>query len=239
MPLLDHFHPPLSQHRHWDSFHAAWAEAIAVQRNEDLLPEHYFAEAHIKLGTEVEIDVAGFADNGQAVSEGGGGVALWAPSRPVATVPLAFKDPDLFEVQVFNDEEGPRLVAEIELVCPANKDRPANRRMFAVKCASYLQSGVSVVVVDVVTARAGNLHADLLGLLQVETNTPGQDVNDLYATAYRALPHPDAVRLEIWAEALALGSSLPSLPLWLQPEQVIPVHLETTYQAACDARRIR
>ena len=25
MPLLDHFHPPLSDERHWESFHAAWA----------------------------------------------------------------------------------------------------------------------------------------------------------------------------------------------------------------------
>ena len=31
MALLDHFHPPLSQRRHWDSFHGAWAEAIALE----------------------------------------------------------------------------------------------------------------------------------------------------------------------------------------------------------------
>jgi hypothetical protein len=24
MPLLDHFHPPLSTERHWESFYAAW-----------------------------------------------------------------------------------------------------------------------------------------------------------------------------------------------------------------------
>ena len=44
MPLLDHFHPPLSKQRHWDSFHGAWAEAIASQLNEDLLPAHFCAE---------------------------------------------------------------------------------------------------------------------------------------------------------------------------------------------------
>jgi hypothetical protein len=33
MPLLDHFRPPLSQRRHWDSFHGAWAEAIAIALN--------------------------------------------------------------------------------------------------------------------------------------------------------------------------------------------------------------
>ena len=46
--------------------------------------------------------------------------------------------PDRFEVLVFEAEEGATLVAAVELVSPANKDRPAHRRAFAVKCASYL-----------------------------------------------------------------------------------------------------
>ena len=29
MPLKDHFHPPLSEVRHWESFHARWATGIA------------------------------------------------------------------------------------------------------------------------------------------------------------------------------------------------------------------
>lgn len=29
MPLLDHFHPPLSLERHWESFHATWAGSLA------------------------------------------------------------------------------------------------------------------------------------------------------------------------------------------------------------------
>lgn len=50
---------------------------------------------------------------------------MWAPPKPIATAPLDFQDPDVFEVQVLNEDEGPRLVAAIELVSPANKDRPA------------------------------------------------------------------------------------------------------------------
>ena len=29
MPLLDHFHPPLSLTHSWESFHARWAVALA------------------------------------------------------------------------------------------------------------------------------------------------------------------------------------------------------------------
>ena len=73
MPLLDHFHPPLSQRRHWESFHAAWATALADSLNEGLLPEGYFAEELISVGGRIEIDVASWeerssAGNGQTVA---------------------------------------------------------------------------------------------------------------------------------------------------------------------------
>jgi hypothetical protein len=142
MPLLDQFRPPLSLRRHWDSLHGAWAEAIAGDLNRSLLPEKYVAEARVKLGGHVEIDVGTFAE------------------------------------------------------------------------------------------------ADLLGLLRVQLSTTGQGVRDLYATAYRTVPAPQGLRLETWAHALALGGSLPTLPLWLQPDLSLPLDLEGTYQAACIARRI-
>jgi hypothetical protein len=238
MPLLDHFRPPLSQQRHWDSFHGAWAEAMALTLNQSLLPERFVAEARVKLGGQVEIDVAGFELNGALDGSSPGGVAVWAPPTPLATAPLDFQDPDIFEVQVLSEEEGPRLVAAIELVSPANKDRPANRRMFAVKCASYLNSGVSVIIVDVVTERAGNLHAQLLNLLQVQLSTPGQGDQELYATAYRVVNGAKGLELETWAHRLTLAAPLPTLPLWLQTDLCLPLDLEATYLAACKARRI-
>jgi hypothetical protein len=60
MPLLDHFHPPLSETRHWESFHARWAAAIADELNDKLLPAGYYAEEQVHFGGRVEIDVATF-----------------------------------------------------------------------------------------------------------------------------------------------------------------------------------
>jgi hypothetical protein len=237
MPLLDHFRPPLSQRRHWDSFHGAWAEAMAAHLNQALLPERFVAEARVKLGGLVEIDVGTFAEDG-AVTGSEGSVAVWAPPKPLATAPLDFQDPDIFEVQVLSEEGGPRLVAAIELVSPANKDRPANRRLFAVRCASYLHSGVSVTIVDVVTERSGNLHWELLELLQVQMTTPAQGLHELYAVAHRTAPAPPGLQLETWAHILTVGGSLPTLPLWLQVDLCLPLDLEATYHAACVARRI-
>ena len=35
MPLLDHFHPPLSVERPWEGMHSTWASTIATQLNQD------------------------------------------------------------------------------------------------------------------------------------------------------------------------------------------------------------
>src|SRR5207302_6918246 len=57
MPLLDHFHPPLSLERRWESFHAAWTGSLADDLNRRL-PAGYFAEEQTHAGPGVEIDVA-------------------------------------------------------------------------------------------------------------------------------------------------------------------------------------
>ena len=239
MPLLDHFHPPLSQHRQWESFHSAWAEALALHLNRDLLPPRFFAEVHVKVGSRVEIDVGTIEESGAAVgAHAGNGAAVLAPPRPVLDAPLAFTHPDIFEVQVVNDAQGPHVVAAIELVSPAHKDRAAHRRMFAVKCASYLQQNIGLLIVDVVTERSGNLHRDLLRLMDVAAATPAQGDDDLYAAAYRTTPVGESLHLQAWVETLAVGARLPTLPLWIGAEHLLLIDLDQTYAAACAARRI-
>jgi len=144
MQLLDHFHPPLSMVRHWESFHARWAAAIADVLNDELLPIEYFAEVQVHVGSRVEVDVGTFADESARVehaqTSGTATATLaarpWAPPAPAMTMPAVF--PDSMEVLVFRTEAGPTLVAAIELVSPGNKDCKAHRRAFAAKCSSYL-----------------------------------------------------------------------------------------------------
>ena len=64
--------------------------------------------------------------------------------------PLAL--PGTYEVRVYSGPAGWNLVGAIELISPANKDSPAERRAFVAKCASYLHAGVSLVLLDVVTS---------------------------------------------------------------------------------------
>jgi hypothetical protein len=240
MPLLDHFHPPLSRARHWEALHARWAAAIADTLNDDLLPEGYFAEAPVHSG-RVEVDVATFEEaNGghvEAGSQGGPTVAqqVWSPPQPAALWPAVF--PEYAEVLVYQDEGGPSLVGAVELISPANKDRPETRRAFAIKCAAYLQSGVGVLIIDVVTSRQANLHNAVAELLAApaESLLPGDA--PLYAAAYRPIRRDEIEHIETWTERLALGRDLPEMPLALHRGLCLPIDLEATYSEAC--RRIR
>lgn len=236
MPLLDHFHPPLSGERHWESFHAAWAGSIADQLNRDLLPGGYFAEEHVHVGSRVEIDVATF-EGGTSSATAGGTVAVaarpYTPPRPVVSWPSVF--PDSLEVLVYSSEGGPTLVAAIELVSPANKDRPETRRAFVAKCAAHLQQGVGLIVIDIVTSRSANLHRDLAEFL----GAPAATVDRLYAVAYKPVRLTDDDRIDVWPATLTLGQALPTLPLALDKGGVVPVDFDSSYRQACERRRLR
>jgi Protein of unknown function (DUF4058) len=240
MPLLDHFHPPLAPRRHWESFHVNWAGAIADALNESLLPDGYFAEEHAHLGPFVEIDVATYTDSETSAERAGGTATLparaWAPPAPPLVVPAAF--PDAFEVLVFESEGGSRLVAAIELVSPGNKDRDGHRQAFAIKCASYLCQGVSLIVIDIVTSRRANLHNEIVRLLgHGEQFTLSAETN-LYAVAYRPIVRDQRQQIEIWPSLLEIGNTLPLLPLSLNAELCLPIDLEASYAAACQRRRL-
>jgi len=242
MPLLDHFAEDADPQLNWESFHSTWANSIRDALNQ-LLPPRYFALVQTHLGTAVEADVAEFErqadavdeeDNG-AASSGGVAVQPWAPPRATMVLPAQF--PDEFEVQI-RERRGARLVGVVELVSPGNKDRPENRRAFAGKCAAYLQRGVGVIVVDIVTERRANLHNELMELLTLdEPYHLGREVA-LYAVAYRPVRRGGANRIDAWPAPVAVGGPLPLLPLALLGAGMIPLDLEATYTDARQRSRI-
>ncbi len=238
MPLRDHFHGALRDEFEWESFHSAWANTVVRRLNAGRLPARYRSAPHVRLGAFVEVDVATLEREqrlGGQTADGGNGegvaAAAWAPSRPAHTLAVDLPAQDIFEARIYDDRR--RLAAAVELVSPANKDRPEHRRAFAVKCAAYLEQNVSVVVVDIVTERRDNLHVELMELLDQAEAAPWPAEQNLYAVAYRATKQKDAWRMEVWPEPLALGRSLPTLPLWLADNLAVPLELEASYEETC------
>jgi hypothetical protein len=235
MPLLDYSRPPLRNLPPYRSLNAQWGAALCTTLNGGSLPPGYRAFPEMSAGIGLEADVATYEGAEQhSAGNGDGGVAtaVWAPPRPPLVAPVDFSDLESLEVKVYADDGG-RLVAAVELVSPANKDRPVHRSDFAVKCAAYLQQEVSVLVVDIVTGRRANLHRPLMELLQLGESAAAAVTSDLYTVAYRVVRAGQRTQLEAWPTVLAVGEPLPKMPLWLRDDLAVPLDLETSYRQAC------
>lgn len=246
MPLRDHFRPPVESKHSWDELHGMWP-AVMVQKLFPMLPEGYVAAPGVHLGTAFEIDVSAYEQDEPTPRYGGdhggtnGGVAVmtWAPPQATLTLETELPDQDEYEVRVYDTRHGRRLVAAIELVSPGNKDRPESRRAFVAKVAALLQRDVCVSLVDVVTIRRFNLYADLLALIGHSDPMLGDPPPETYAVTIRGRKrHRRRPVLETWFRPMPLGQPLPTLPLWLDIDLVIPLDLEPSYEETCRVLRI-
>ena len=215
------------------------------------LPRGFFAEPQVHTGRSAEIDVVTFEDESEGMfampdvngngngNENGGGIAtaVWAPPVPTLTVATELPAQDVYEVLVYDEKRHCRLVAAVEIVSPANKDRPEHRRAFAAKCAGLLRERVSVVIVDVVTTRTQNLYEELLDLLGL-SDPSLNPAPPLYSTACRLTRRDENWLLEAWAQSLAVGQPLPTMPLWLADNLAIPLELEGSYEQSCSILNI-
>jgi hypothetical protein len=241
MPLRDHFRPPTFRYAAWEGFHAQWP-AMLVQRMGTQLPDGYSAEPRARLGTYFEIDVGGFEGGSpppRGEADDGNGVAPFPAPRPTLTVEADLSEYDEFEVLVYDQTRDRVLVAAVEFVSPANKDRPDSRRAFVAKCAALLRKDVCVSIVDVVTVRQFNLYADLLDLIGQTDPALGSNPPHLYAATLRGRKRPrKRPLLDTWFYPAAVGQPLPPLPIWLDVDLPIMLDLGGSYEDTCRVLRI-
>lgn len=217
MPLRDHFRLPVKNRHSWDAFFGMYPMML-VRQLFDVLPAGSASAPRVHFGKESKINL----------SERGSG------TRPEVTLETDLSDQDEFEVRVYDEARGRQLVAAIEIVSPANKDRPDNRRAFVAKCAALLQKGVCVSVVDLVTVKAFNLYAGLLELIGGADPQLGAPPPPLYAVTVRSRKRPTKrALLDVWYYPMALGQPLPTLLLWLDTDRRVLLPLEPGYEETC------
>jgi hypothetical protein len=213
---------------------------VMVQHLFPLLPEGFTAEPRVHLGSSFEIDVCAYGTEASEqrpsdVDESAGGVATatWAPPQPTMVVDADLGEEYAYEVLIFDQNRGRHLVAAVEIVSPANKDRPEHRRAFVTKCTALVQKHVCVSLVDLVTIRHFNLYAEMLDLIGHSDLTLGAIPPGIYAATCRYRRLKGKSRLECWAYPLVVGQPLPKLPIWLADDFAVSLDLETTYEETC------
>lgn len=237
MPLRDHFRPPVSKRHSWEGFHGMWPGEIIRQLREQL-PPGFIAEPRVHLGALYEVDVSTYesddAPDYPPAESANGGTATLAAVAPVVALEAEEDEEYEYEVRVYDVERERTLVAAIELVSPANKDRPRKRNAFVAKCAELVRRGVAVSIVDLVTVKNFNLYAELMAFMRYANADPMcANPPPIYAASVRRGPRGEKVLFEAWSRALAVGEPLPLLPLWLSPEVSVALDLERSYESAC------
>ena len=244
MPLRDHFRPPIWKLASWEGFHGGWPMCI-VQQLSPLLPAEYTAEPRVHLGSYYEIDVCAYEDDEARTpwksappDRNRQGTVTAPPPNPTFVIDAELNEQYAYEVLVYDQTRARQLVAAIEIVSPANKDRPENRRAFVTKCAALMQQGICVSLVDLVTTRGFNLYCDLLSVLDGSDPAFFPDPTPTYAVTLRYRNVKRTSKLESWAYSLAVGDALPMLPIWLSDELNVMLDLETSYEETCRVLRI-
>jgi len=212
------------------AFHHEWISEIhrAVMKR---LPEDYYSLPEQQAaGFGPDILTLKFDDED---STSGGAVAT--KSRP--TTKLFQETPTEFYLRkkkavVIHHVSGDRIVAMIEIVSPGNKNSAHGLRSFVRKARELLQQKVHLLIIDpfpVSSRDPHGLHAAIFEEIQDDPlELPAE--SPLSVFAYEC---DDRVRT--YLEPLAVGNSLPDMPVFLYPGMYIDVPLETTYLAAWKA----
>jgi hypothetical protein len=222
------------------AFHVAWIPEIQKALNSGLLPEGFYALAEQHAGRAIA-DVLTLHAGPPSLepsrlqhqlppATGGVAVTEAAPrTRRRHTV-----EPAMLARRrslAIRHVSGHRLVALIEIISPANKDRRSHVEEFVSKAESALDLGVHLLLVDLLppgTQDPCGMHGVLLQRLE-QSDEPYDLPVDEPATlaSYAAGP-----AVEIYVEHIAVGALLPEMPLFLHPDRYINVPLEPTYQSA-------
>jgi Protein of unknown function (DUF4058) len=211
------------------AFHTMWLTHIAENLNDGLLPSGYYAlpEQHSEGYIS---DVATYTtrparkkkltpDGGVAVAEPG------TEDRVIAARKVVYPGRRI----VIRRSGDRRVVAVIELVSPANKDRRESVGMFAGKVVDFLHAGVHVLVIDILPPNRSTphgIHAAIWSAVENRRSSASvPDARPMLVASYRAEPKPIA-----YLNYASVGRPLPLGPLYLDATRFVDVPLHATYQ---------
>jgi hypothetical protein len=220
-------------------FHSSWIVHLKEALNGGLLPDDHYAQVE-QRATAIIPDVltlhlggaSGNGENGHANETAPRGAIAVAERPPHVKMQLALTDEEAARLRqrvvTIRHSSGHQIVAMLEVVSPANKDRPAHVEEFVEKAQGAVRQGIHLMVLDLFPPGRHDpegMNGAVWRRLGGEFSPP--PASPLSLGSYVAQELPVA-----YVEPLAVGDVLIDMPLFLAPGWYVNAPLEPTYQAA-------
>ncbi|MCI0740513.1 MAG: DUF4058 family protein [Gemmataceae bacterium] len=221
-------------------FHSAWIVHLKEALNSGMLPKGYYALAEQHAGKMIaDVLTLQTPDHtAQPLTSANGGRASPSPTAvadppPIVGRKLVAKADAAYRAArrtlAIRHVSGHRIVALVEIVSPANKDRAKSVQDFARKAISALEQGCHLVVADLFPATAYDpkgMHGAIWEAYDSEVEDPPPD-KPFSVVSYVADELPVAYLVR-----LGIGDALPAIALFLELDYHVKLPLEATYDAA-------
>jgi hypothetical protein len=214
------------------AFHLVWVGQLQTALNGGLLPSGYYALAEQHAGSAIPDMLTLHTSPADVRLPLPSGVATVTKTRPRAQHKLAARASPKGKRRTIaiRHVSGHRIVALVEIVSPANKDRRRSVTELVNKAVAALQLGIHVSVVDLLPPGRhdpSGLHGAVWDRFDPETPYELTAERPLTLAAYAAGKPPRA-----YVNHLAVGDRMPEMPLFLTADHYVDLPLEETYTAA-------
>jgi hypothetical protein len=213
-------------------FHNAWITELRNALNGGLLPPGFYAQGKQHVG-QIQTDVLTLHAAPEAAAIAGGGVVALEEAAPRVSRRVAASEAAAVRANrrtlIIRHASGHRVVALLEILSPANKDRPSSVTEFVDKVVSALRQGIHLLVVDLFPQGVHDpqgIHALIWEAYGDELDAPPRD-KPVTLASYLAKTLPEA-----YLEFVAVGDRLPPMPLFLDVHAYVTVPLAGTYDGA-------
>ena len=229
MPIHDWIRVPSGLFHH---FHQSWSIRMSDALNGGLLPSNLSALVEQRAGVK-EPDVLAIEDYG-ALDDRETSLLEANAGRVVTMEAPATRIVQRSEDEIYADRANRivirhhlgRIVSVIEIVSPGNKDKRGAIRSFVEKTVDFIQAGVHVLIVDLFPPTV----RDPKGLHKLIWDEIEDQPFELPPGLDRLLMSYQAGREKVaYIEPLAVGDTMPDMPLFLTPHLHVKIPLETTY----------
>jgi hypothetical protein len=227
MPIHDWTKVPAGIFHH---FHQDWSIEISRELNRGRLPSGYSALVEQRVdGPEPDV-IAVETSTG----EWGGTVGLLEAPR----TKLVSRTPDLAERyakkanRISIHHELGHVVAVIEIISPGNKSSRQALRSFTEKAATLLRAGIHLLIIDLFPPSSRDPQGIHPAIFENFADIPFElpPAQPLTLVGYQSNG-----QITAYIEPIAVGESLPDMPLFLTRQSHVLAPLETTYQATWSA----